>query len=159
MSVRVADRDELTLELVHEVAWRGERLEIAPAALELMDRCHESFETFVADRIRADPGALIYGVTSAPGDSAVSALSEQGQADRPSQLWTAMPFGEPLPARVVRAIIVARLANMLRCTSHRVRCGRSGPCTQQAAITTPGPRPRWMVWASLKPTSASWRSA
>src|SRR5271157_5478132 len=101
MSVRVGDRHDLTLELVHAVAWRGERLEIAPEALDLMDRCHGSFETYVADRIRADPGALIYGVTSAPGDSAVSALSQEGQADRPTQLWTAMSFGEPLPARVV----------------------------------------------------------
>lgn len=33
--------------------------------------------------------------------------------ERPTQLWTAMSFGEPLRERVVRAIVVARLANFL----------------------------------------------
>src|SRR5450755_1351104 len=110
MSVLVRDRRDITLEAVYAVAWQGAGLEIAPEALELMDRCHESFEAHVADRVRAQPDALIYGVTSAPGDSAASALSPEGQAQRPSQLWTAMSFGEPLPARVVRAIVVALVA-------------------------------------------------
>jgi histidine ammonia-lyase len=113
MSVRVRDRRDITLEAVYAVAWQGADLEIAPEALELMDRCHESFEAYIADRVRVQPDALIYGVTSAPGDSAASALSSEGQAARPSQLWTAMSFGDPLPARVVRAIVVARLANLL----------------------------------------------
>ena len=113
MSVRLRDRRDITLEAVYAVAWRGETLEIAVEALELMDRCHESFEDFVADRVQAEPEALIYGVTSAPGDAAATALSQEGQADRPSQLWTAASFGLPLPARVVRAILVARLANLL----------------------------------------------
>jgi len=88
-------------------------VEIAPEALALMDRCHASFEALVADRVSAEPGALIYGVTSAPGDSATSALGQEGIATRPTQLWTAMSFGERLPDRVVRAILVARLANLL----------------------------------------------
>lgn len=113
MSVRVRERRDITLELVHAVAWRGARLEIAPEALRLMDHCHETFEAYVADRVRAEPSALIYGVTSAPGDAAASALSQDARAERPSQLWTAASFGEPLPARVVRAIVVARLANMV----------------------------------------------
>ncbi|MGA2009847.1 MAG: aromatic amino acid lyase [Solirubrobacteraceae bacterium] len=113
MSVRVADRHDITLEAVQAVAWRGERLEIAAEALELIDRCHRSFEAYVADRVRTDPGALVYGVTSAPGDSAASALTPHDQAQRPAQLWTAMSFGDALPERVVRAIVMARLANML----------------------------------------------
>jgi hypothetical protein len=47
------------------VAWRGARLELAPEALGLMDRCHESFEALAAERTRSDPQALIYGVASA----------------------------------------------------------------------------------------------
>src|SRR5262249_34645688 len=78
-----------------------------------MDRCHQTFEGFVADRLRDDPQALIYGVTSAPGDAAAAALDEVGREERPTQLWTAMSFGEALPERVVRAIVVARLANFL----------------------------------------------
>jgi histidine ammonia-lyase len=109
----IRTRREITLELVHAVAWRGAGLEIAPEALALMDRCHESFEALVSDRVRRDPQALIYGVTSAPGDAAAAALGEDAKAGRPDRLWTAMSFGEPLPDRVVRAIVVARLANFL----------------------------------------------
>lgn len=106
-------RSDITLELIHAVAWRGASLEIAPDALALMDRCQASFEAFVADRLRDDPQAFIYGVTSAPGDGAAAALDEAGMQERPTQLWTAMSFGEALPQRVVRAIVVARLANFL----------------------------------------------
>ena len=106
-------RSDITLDVIHAVAWRGLRLEIAPEALALMDRCQETFEAFVADRLHNDPQALIYGVTSAPGDAAAAALDEAGRGERPTQLWTAMSFGEALPERVVRAILVARLANFL----------------------------------------------
>lgn len=109
----IRTRRDITLELVHSVAWQGARLEIAPEALALMDERHASFEAFVSDRVRHDPQALIYGVTSAPGDAASAALTEEAKARRPRQLWTAMSFGEPLPDRVVRAIVVARLANFL----------------------------------------------
>jgi histidine ammonia-lyase len=113
LPTRVRTRSEITLELIHAVAWRGESVEIAPEALAVMDRCAQSFEDLVTDRVTGDPRALIYGVTSAPGDSAIAALTEEGKAARPSQLWTAMSFGDPLPDRVVRAILVARLANFL----------------------------------------------
>jgi histidine ammonia-lyase len=99
--------------LVHAVAWLGAGLEIAPEALAVMDRCQESFEAFVSERVRNDPQALVYGVTSAPGDAAAAALTDEARAGRPTQLWTAMSFGESLPDRVVRAILVARLANFL----------------------------------------------
>src|SRR5580700_9964127 len=109
----VRTRSDITLELIQAVAWRGAGLEIAPQALAVMDRCHESFEALVSDRVGADPQALIYGVTSAPGDAAGAALTEEGKTRRPTQLWTAMSFGDPLPDRVVRAILVARQANFL----------------------------------------------
>jgi histidine ammonia-lyase len=88
--------------LVEAVAWREAGLDIAPETLAAMDRRHEAFEAFVAERVRNDPQALIYGVTSAPGDAAATALSDEGRARRPNQLWTAMSFGESLPRRVVR---------------------------------------------------------
>jgi histidine ammonia-lyase len=111
--MRVQRRTDITLELIHTVAWRGSRVEIAPDALALMDRCHRTFEELVADRLRDDPQSLIYGVTSAPGDAAAAALDQVGREERPTRLWTAMSFGEALPERVVRAIVVARLANFL----------------------------------------------
>ena len=109
----IRTRRDITLELIHAVAWRGAGVEIAPEALTRMDQCHASFEALVSDRVRQDPQALIYGVTSAPGDAAAAALSDDATAARPDRLWTAMSFGEPLPDRVVRAILVARLANFL----------------------------------------------
>jgi len=86
---------------------------MAPEALGVMDSAQKSFEAFVEESVRTDPHALIYGVTSAPGDSAVAALTGEAKMGRPDRLWTAMSFGEPLPERVVRAILVARLANFL----------------------------------------------
>lgn len=109
----ISTRRDITLGLVRAVAWRGARLQIASETLALMDDCHESFEAFVSDRVDSDPRALIYGVTSAPGDAAAAALTDETRAGRPDRLWTAMSFGEPLPERVVRAILVARLANFL----------------------------------------------
>jgi histidine ammonia-lyase len=111
--IRVRTRSDITLELIHAVAWHGASIDVAPEALGLMDRRHESFETYVAERVRSDPQALVYGVTSAPGDAAAAALTDEDRAERPGQLWTAMSFGEALPDRVVRAILVARLANFL----------------------------------------------
>jgi histidine ammonia-lyase len=109
----IRTRADITLELVHAVAWHEAGLAIAPEALDRMDSCHESFEALVSNRVGADPQALIYGVTSAPGDAAAAALTDETRALRPDRLWTAMSFGEPLPDRVVRAILVARLANFV----------------------------------------------
>jgi len=109
----IRTRDDITLKLVHAVAWHGASLTIAPEALALMDERHESFEGLVSDRVGDDPHALIYGVTSAPGDAAAAALTEEAKARRPDRLWTAMSFGESLPDRVIRAILVARLTNFV----------------------------------------------
>lgn len=133
----LADRRDITLELIYAVAWQGASVEIAAEALDLMDRSHESFEALVADRLKADPEALIYGVTSAPGDAAAMTLDDQGQLRRPTQLWTAMSFGERLPDRVVRAILVARLANMLE--GHAAVRGRTAQAVAQMLEIEPLP--------------------
>src|SRR5918994_5860639 len=78
-----------------------------------MDRCHAAFAAFVEAPVAEDPGALIYGTTTAPGDGAAVALTPEAQARRPTRLWTAHAFGEPLPDRVVRAILLARLGNFV----------------------------------------------
>ena len=111
--MRVVTRADLTLDAVRRVAWEGDAVAIAPEALAVMDRCHASFAAFVEARIAEDPGALIYGVTTAPGDGASVVLSAERAARRPRHLWTAASFGEPLPERVTRGIVLARLANFL----------------------------------------------
>lgn len=113
MPVLIATRADICLDAVRRVAWEGEGVELAPAALARIDACHESFAALVAARLAADPGALIYGTTTAPGDGAAVALTPEAQARRPTRLWTAHAFGAPLPERVVRAILLARLANFV----------------------------------------------
>ena len=113
MSVLVGNRADVSLETVRRVAWEGEGVEIAPAAIAEMDRCHAAFAALVEARVAEDPGALIYGTTTAPGDGAAVPLTPEAQARRPTRLWTAHAFGEPLPERVVRAIILARLSNFV----------------------------------------------
>jgi histidine ammonia-lyase len=111
--VALGDRFDITLDAVERVAWRGERVGLQAAAIQTMDECAAAFDALVRARVREDPQALIYGVTSAPGDAAGAALDAEAQARRPTRLWTAMSYGEPLPERVTRAIALARLANLL----------------------------------------------
>ena len=111
--VTLGDRYDITLDALKAVAWHRVPVMIASKAIAEMDRCADMFERLVAERVRADPEALIYGVTSAPGDGAANALDAEADARRPTRLWTAMSYGNPLPERVVRGILLARLANLL----------------------------------------------
>jgi histidine ammonia-lyase len=113
MSVPIGTRADVSLAAVRRVAWDGEGVELAAEAIERMDRCHAAFAALVEARVAEDPGALIYGTTTAPGDGAAVALTPAAQARRPTRLWTAHAFGEPLPERVVRAIVLARLSNFV----------------------------------------------
>src|SRR4051812_50216765 len=105
MSVTIATRADITPDAVRRVAWDGEDVELAPAALEQMDRAHESFTAFVEARIAEDPGALIYGTTTAPGDGAAVALTPEAHARRPARLGAAPPFGAPPPGRGLGALV------------------------------------------------------
>jgi histidine ammonia-lyase len=113
MTVMVESRADLTLAALSRVAWDGERVEIGPRALAVMDRCHDSFKALVEALQAADPGAMVYGVTTGPGDWGGTRLAEEALASRPKRVWTAASFGEPLPPRAVRAIVFARLANLV----------------------------------------------
>lgn len=113
MSVPIGTRADVSLVAVRRVAWDGESVELSGEAIERMDRCHAAFAALVEARVAEDPGALIYGTTTAPGDGAAVALTPEAQARRPTRLWTAHAFGEPLPERVVRAILLARLSNFV----------------------------------------------
>jgi histidine ammonia-lyase len=112
-TVVLTDRFDITLDAVARVAWRRQKVALAEEAVQTMNRRAAAFDALVAARVSENPGALIYGVTSAPGDRATAVLDAEAQTTRPSRLWTAMSYGEPLPDRVVRAITLARLANFL----------------------------------------------
>lgn len=113
MSVVVAGRKDLTLDALRRVAWDGEAVVLAPEVAPRLDRTHAAFQRFVAARLAQDPAALLYGVTTGPGDAGGAVLSEVARQSRPQGMWTAVSFGEPLPERVVRAIVFARLANLV----------------------------------------------
>ena len=65
--------------------------------------------------IDSDPDLVIYGVTTSMGELASRRL-ERDERDRHARIKAfaaATSFGDPLPDRVVRAIVLARLANFL----------------------------------------------
>ena len=106
-------RSDITLGALRRVAWDGEGVELGPDAIARMDRSHQSFDAYVRARLAEDPEAMIYGVTTGPGDDGRRKLSEEAARRRPTRLWTAASFGEPLPERVVRGMVLARLANFV----------------------------------------------
>jgi histidine ammonia-lyase len=110
MPVALQRRKDITLAVFERVAWRREPVEISSEAIALIDRTHAAFLALISDRLADDPQAQIYGITFGPGDAgAVDPAHDM----RPTILWTAASFGEALPERVVRGIVLARLANFL----------------------------------------------
>lgn len=111
MTVQLSSRADVNLEAVARVAWQGEDVRISPAALARMAACRRAF----MELIESDPELVIYGVTSGAGDRAsvrLDAEERRRQARQPPHGASAS-FGAPLPERVVRAIVLARLANYL----------------------------------------------
>jgi histidine ammonia-lyase len=110
VTVLLRRRADITLDVFEGVAWGRGTVEIAPDAIDVMNHAHAAFDAFVADRLASEPDAQIYAITFGPGDAgAVDPAHDM----RPTTLWTAASFGEPLPERVVRGIVLARLANFL----------------------------------------------
>jgi histidine ammonia-lyase len=110
MSVLLRSRSDLDLDCFLRVAWKGESVTLATEALERIGRCRESFLRL----LESDPDAVVYGVTTGPGDRASVPLAGEERerwAKRPPM--TGASFGEPLPERVVRGIVLARLANFV----------------------------------------------
>jgi histidine ammonia-lyase len=131
VKVQLERRSDITLAVFDRVAWQREPVAIAPAAMAVMDRCHGAFVELVAQRLASDPNAQIYSITFGPGDAGAVDLAHD---TRPTRLWTAASFGEPLPERVVRGIVLARLANFLE--GHAA--ARSEVATSIAAMLDPG---------------------
>jgi len=111
VTVVLSLRRDIDLDAVRRVAWEGEGVEIAEPALARIGECRRSFMAL----LDSDPDLVVYGVTSGYGERAKIRLDPEqrkAQAARPL-LWAAASFGEPLPERVTRAIVLARLANFL----------------------------------------------
>jgi histidine ammonia-lyase len=110
MAVVLEDRADITLEAFRRVAWEGEAVELAPVAVE---RIADARAAFMA--LLDDPAITIYGVTSGYGDRASVRLDpdERRTQARRGPRGLSVSFGDPLPERVVRGIVLARLASFV----------------------------------------------
>jgi histidine ammonia-lyase len=111
MTITLTTRADITLEAVFSVAWQRQSVTISDEALRRIAECRVSF----LQLIDSDPDLVIYGVTTSMGEFASRRL-ERDERDRHARIKAfaaATSFGDPLPDRVVRAIVLARLANFL----------------------------------------------
>ncbi|MBX3569783.1 MAG: aromatic amino acid lyase [Rhizobiaceae bacterium] len=111
MTVRLARRADIGLDAVMRVAWQGEGVEIAPEALGRIAECRAAFLRL----IDSDEVINVYGVTTAMGELASQRLARQDR-DRHARIKpypAATSFGDPYPERVVRGMVLARLANFI----------------------------------------------
>jgi histidine ammonia-lyase len=109
MTLQIATRADLTLNNYREAAWRGRAVRIAPAAQRRIAECRAAFMRL----IDGDPNVFIYGVTSGYGQDAKRRIppEERLRHARKPPFAAAAAFGPPLPERVARGIVFARLAN------------------------------------------------
>ncbi|MDZ7829580.1 MAG: aromatic amino acid lyase [Halofilum sp. (in: g-proteobacteria)] len=108
MTVELESRRDFSLANVERVAWQREDVAFGARARERMSECRSAFL-----RLLENPDIVVYGVTSGYGQMAgirLDPAQRRLHASRPP--WQSMAsFGEPLPERVVRTIVFARLAN------------------------------------------------
>src|SRR5215472_3987887 len=98
MTVLLNGRSDISLDALRRVAWEGEGVELGQEAIAQMDRAHEAFDGYVKASLAEDPEALIYGVTTGPGDDGRRTLSEEAadaSLDRRVIRRTAAGAGRP----------------------------------------------------------------
>jgi histidine ammonia-lyase len=111
MTITLTTREDINRDAVFRVAWKNDTVAISDTAINRIAECRASFLKL----IESDPPPVIYGVTTAMGELASRKL-ELDERDRHARIKAfaaATSFGEPLPERVVRAIVLARLTNFI----------------------------------------------
>ena len=104
------DRKSLTLDVYRKVVWNHTPCSIDPETLKRIDRYRDEFLKF----LEKHPELNVYGVNIKPGDAHNQRLTKEELKQNLTQgLNTGISFGEPLPDRVVRGIILARLSGMI----------------------------------------------
>ena len=111
MTVVLASRFDITPEAVLAVAWKGETVVTDAAALSSIAASRAAFMRYL-DEV---PNASVYGVNQGHGEMVGRTLDEDDRRRlaRLKPLAAAVAFGEPYPHRVTRAMVLARLANLL----------------------------------------------
>ena len=111
MTVVVDSRADLTVGNARRVAWDREAVSLGPGARRAMEAGRDR----LAAVLEHDPDVTIYGVTTGAGQLAKRKLDpgERKEWARMSPVGAAASWGDPLPDRVVRGIVFARLANFV----------------------------------------------
>jgi histidine ammonia-lyase len=101
---------DFTLGNFRRVAWEGEAVALSPDALARMMKERRRFE-----RLIEEPSVTIYGVTSGYGQHAKKRLTpeERKRHAKVPPVQSAASSGDPVPQRVARGIVFARLANFI----------------------------------------------
>jgi len=111
MTVVLDKRWDVSLEAFYRVAWRRENVRISDAALQRITASRTSFLNLIEN----DPTVVIYGVTTSMGELANQPLSQE-ERERHARIKpfpAATSFGDYLPDRIVRGIVLARLTNFI----------------------------------------------
>jgi histidine ammonia-lyase len=109
MTVVLESVDDFNLETVRRVAWDGEPVAFGAQALARMRTARQQF----LNLLEREPNLKIYGVTTGYNDAAGTIVSPEERKQlvmNPLELLAA-GVGEPLPERVVRAMVFTRLIN------------------------------------------------
>ena len=111
MTIVIERRSDLTLETARRIVWDREDVEIGPESLAAMEAGRERLMRI----LEHDPDVTIYGVTTGAGQMAKQKIrpEDRSRHARMSPAGAAASWGDPLPDRVVRLIILARLTNFI----------------------------------------------
>lgn len=107
MTVSLRERGDISLASFVRVAWEGEDVVVERSALESVARRR----ALLLELVGVDPERKFYGVNVHAGDGSNRLMTADEQRDYERGLHSGTSFGEPLPRRVVRGIVLARLAN------------------------------------------------
>ena len=107
--LRLGCRADIDLDAFRRVAWDGAGVTITPAALARIGDRRVRFEAFVV----AHPERRLYGINVHAGDGSHRPLDEAARRDYARGMQSAVSFGESLPQRVVRGIVLSRLTNFI----------------------------------------------
>jgi histidine ammonia-lyase len=111
MAIELASRADFTLAHFRRAAWQGEPVAFAQTALARMAEARAQF----LGLMETDPDITVYGVTSGYGQHARLRYTpaERMQHARKPPHGPYVAFGPPLPERVARGIVFARLTNFV----------------------------------------------
>ena len=111
MTLFLNTRADITLDAVRRVAWLGEEVTVGEAGMARIAEVRAAFLAYIAN----DPEASVYGVNRGQGEMIHQTMDgpDMERLARLKPLAAAVPFGEPYPERVTRAMVLARFANIL----------------------------------------------